>query len=359
MKFIWICLFTLIAFAAKSQKTKSENLILITLDGMRWQEIFGGAQKQIILDHNEVSDSALTCGKFWNDDLVKRRSLLMPFFWTVISTQGQLYGNRNLGSHVNVTNNQWFSYPGYSEILTGIADNERIHSNDKIENPNKNVLEFIGSQPAFIGKVAAYTSWDVFPYIINSKRNGIPVNSGLIEAKGNLTDYEKFLNELMHQVPNPLGETRLDAFTFHYGLEYFKKNRPRVFYFSFDETDDFAHAGKYDLYLESAHEADGFIRELWEYLQSDKMYKDKTTIIVTADHGRGNSDVKAWHNHGPKVEGADQIWLAAMGPDTPAMGEIKDGQLYQNQIAKSMAAILGLRYSNDRPVGDVITSIIK
>ncbi len=256
--------------------------------------------------------------KFWNENPEKRRELLMPFFWSTIKQQGQLYGNRNLGNKINVSNNQWFSYPGYNEILTGSADNERVNTNDKFDNPNKNVLEFINQQKGFEGKVAAFTSWDVFPFIINSKRNGIPVNSGIAEAKGNINANEKLLNELMYEVPNPLGDVRLDGFTFHYAFEYLKKNNPRVFLISFDETDDFAHSGKYDAYLEATHYIDGFINKLWTWLQSTEKYKGKTTLIITTDHGRGNKTDEDWEHHGAKMPECDQIWLAILGPDTPS-----------------------------------------
>ena len=71
----------------------------------------------------------------------------------------------------------------------------------------------------------------------------------------------------MMRIPNPLGDVRLDAFTFYYGLEYMKKNKPRVMYFAFDETDDFAHAGEYAAYLNSAHNTDRLIEELWNFIQ--------------------------------------------------------------------------------------------
>src|SRR5690606_12832092 len=141
--------------------------------------------------------------------------------------------------------------------------------NDKIPNPNKTILEIINEQPHFKGKVAAFGSWDVFPYIINEERSGIPVNAGFETAKGNqLTDKELFLNELQKQVPSPWGSVRLDAFTHHYALEYLKKNHPEVVYISYGETDDFAHDGNYQAYLRSAHTTDAMIKELWEYTQN-------------------------------------------------------------------------------------------
>jgi hypothetical protein len=342
------------------QKLKTENVILITLDGFRWQEVFTGAEKRLVTDKELVGDSGRMVNKFWDNDILKRRALLLPFFWSTILKQGQLYGNRTRGNNVNVTNNQWFSYPGYSEILAGFADNDRIHSNDKIDNPNKTVLEFINQQKGFEGKVAAFTSWDVFPYIINTKRNGIIVNSGIADATGALSEEEKLCNALMHELPNPLGDVRQDGFTFHFALEYLKKNKPRVMYIAFDETDEFAHDGKYGLVLEAAHYEDGFIKTLWDWLQSTEGYKGKTTLIITTDHGRGNQDKKAWRDHGSKIVGADQIWIAILGPDTPVMGEARTpGQLYQNQIASTLAEFLGLQYTNEHAVGKRIDTAIR
>jgi hypothetical protein len=348
-----------LAVAFAQTKNKTENVVLITLDGFRWQELFMGADSAFLKQQQFLKDPILK-EKFWKNDLSERRKTLLPFFWNTVAVKGQLYGNRTLGCNVNNTNQMWFSYPGYNEILTGKADDVRITSNDKNYNPNTNVLEFINSQPGFKGKVAAYTSWDAFPYIINDKRSGVVVSSGLVEAKGDkLNDREKIMNQLMSTLPNPLGDVRLDAFTFYYGLEYMKKNKPKVMYFAFDETDDFAHAGEYGAYLNSAHVTDGFIQELWNYLQSEATYRDKTTLIITCDHGRGNNAID-WKNHGRKINEADQIWFAVMGPDTPVTGEVKGPtQFYQNQIAKTLAAFLGLNYVGEGKTGDVVAAMMK
>jgi Type I phosphodiesterase / nucleotide pyrophosphatase len=354
MKHILILLLFL-STTAFSQKT--ENVILITLDGYRWQELFGGAEQRLI-SKSFVSDSAAVAKKYWLDTPEKRRERLMPFMWSVIGKQGQIYGNRTLGNYVNVTNKQWFSYPGYNEILSGFSDDARINSNDKVQNPNTNVLEFIQKQPRFSGKVAAFSSWDCFPYIINSERSKVPVNAGILKMEANPNEREKWLNEMMYQVPNPLGEVRLDAFTFNYAFEYLKKNKPRVLYIALDETDDFAHGGKYDLYLDAAHYTDAFFRTLWDWCQSDPQYKGKTTIIITTDHGRGSVKAEDWRHHGIEMPNADQIWIAAIGPDTKPVGEAKSaGQLYQNQVAKTVSALLGLDYTNQPAPGGAIPEI--
>ncbi|MBL0739617.1 alkaline phosphatase family protein [Chryseolinea lacunae] len=356
----WIVIFMLTTALCYGQsKPKTENVVLITLDGFRWQEMFGGADSSYMKQQQHLKDDHVK-EKYWKDNAADRRKTLFPFVWNTIGTQGQLYGNRTLGSKVNVTNQMWFSYPGYNEILTGKPDDEHVNSNDKNYNANTTVLEFVNKQSGFKNKVAAFTSWDVFPYIINDKRSGVFVSTGATEIKGDkLNDREKMMNQLITAIPNPLGDVRLDAFTFYYGFEYLKRAKPRVMFFAFDETDDFAHGGEYAAYLNAAHATDRFIGELWAYLQSDDQYKGKTTLIITVDHGRGPT-AQTWKDHGIKVAEADQIWLAVLGPDTPALGEMKgESQLYQSQVARTLAAFLGLDFKNDNEKGKVISSALK
>ena len=81
---------------------------------------------------------------------------------------------------------------------------------------------------------------------------------------------------------------------------------------------------------------DAFISEVWDYAQGHPQYKDKTTMIITTDHGRGTVPKDTWRSHGTKISGADQIWIAVIGPDTPALGIVKDNQqYYQNQVTKN------------------------
>lgn len=129
-------------------------------------------------------------------------------------------------------------------------------------------------------------------------------------------------------------------------------------YFAFDETDDFAHGGEYGAYLNAAHYTDRFISELWNYIQSDPAYKNKTTLVLTCDHGRGDN-AEDWKHHGQKIPVADQIWFAVLGPDTPPVGEMKgESQFYQNQIAKTFAAFLGLNYIGENKIGEVVAPMI-
>lgn len=339
-----------------AQETKTKNVIIITLDGFRWQEVFQGADSAILFN-KEYTKDVHTVELFWNSSSLKRRENLLPFFWNVIGTEGQLYGNRNYNNQVNCANPHWFSYPGYSELLIGFVD-RRIRSNHAIENPNTTILDFVNQQGGFENKVAAFATWEVMSSIAREETSHIPVNAGKDKAEGDISEREKLLNELQSILPNPHG-ARYDAFTFQYAFEYLKRERPRFLFISFDETDEHGHGGRYDAYLKSAHRTDEMIGKLWTWIQTQEDYKDQTTLIITTDHGRGNGAKSSWKSHGRLSFGSSQMWFAIVGPDTPALGEMKTkSQYFQKQIAKTAASLLGFDYTNVEPVGELINSMI-
>jgi arylsulfatase A-like enzyme len=130
-------------------------------------------------------------------------------------------------------------------------------------------------------------------------------------------------------------------------------------YVAFGETDEWAHEGRYDHYLRSARNVDRFVQTLWETAQSLPRYRDKTTFIITTDHGRGTDNV-AWKSHGQAIKGSGSIWLAVIGPDTPALGERANCEpVTQNQVAATVAAFLGEDFKAFEPkAGKVIGEVI-
>ena len=339
---------------------QTENIVLVTIDGLRWQEVFGGIDEVIRTDNNFTKDSLKLQEKYSAQTQEEARAKLMPWLWNTVAKQGQIYGNRWIGNKMDCTNIFRFSYPGYNEILTGSSD-PYVDSNAKLYNKNQTVLEWLHHQPTYFGKIAAFASWDVFPFIINDRRSGIPVSvNGAITNGKPLNEKEKLLNKMISEMPPPFGGIRWDGFTYELAIEYAKKNHPKVLYIAFDETDDNAHASAYDKYLDSAHATDLWLSQLWSYLQSDPFYKDKTSMIITTDHGRGDETKSEWTSHGKTIKGASEIWLAAIGPDIKAKGIIKDKkQRTQSQVASTLAALLGLEYTNSKSeVGEPIDLIV-
>ena len=327
------------------QPGKAQNLFIITTDGFRWQELFTGADSFLIHNENYTPDTGTIKSMYWCGDAAERRKKLMPFFWNVIAGKGQLYGNRNAGSRMNVSNIYSSSYPGYNELLTGTTD-LRIYSNDKKFNPNINLLEYINAQDSFANKVAVFSSWNLFPYILNKQRNNLPINSGYaIIEDSSLSQNELNVNTTT-EIIKENSATRHDRLSFLAAKSYVEKNQPRVLFLSLGETDEFAHSSRYDLYLQQAHEVDAMIAELWHWVQTTPGYKDNTVFIITTDHGRGSRKGN-WNVHGVITKGSSETWMACLGPGVEPMGEMKeDQQIYTRQLPQFMGSLLGLDFSD-------------
>jgi hypothetical protein len=338
----------------------AENIIIITTDGLRWQEVFKGMDSALANNPKfNQDDSLYVYREYWHNDEKERRKKLMPFLWSIIEAKGQIYGNRTLGNKVDNANPYWFSYPGYSEIMTGYADTA-INSNGFPPNPNTTVLEFLHRQPNFKGKVAAFGAWNAFDRILNEQRSGIPVISAFDSVGGKKpTANEKLINAMLKDSYRPwLDGECLDIFTHYAALEWLKVRKPKVLYIAYGETDEWAHSGMYRSYLDAARQVDAWIRELWTYIQTDPQYRNKTSLFITVDHGRGDTKKEEWTSHSNKIEGANEIWFALAGPGVPAGGEIKTKtQLFQKQFAQTIAKWLGFIFKADHPVAEHITSV--
>ena len=366
MKYIFLTAFVIVSACSYSQTAKTENVILVTFDGYRWQEVFGGAQKNILNNKKYAGDVKTMKEKYWDKDPAVRRAKVMPFFWNTIAKQGQIYGNKKLGNNMRLTNGYKFSFPGYNEIFTGWGD-RRVNSNDYGDDPNANIFDFLLTQKGFdANKMVAVATWDAFPKIINTKRNHVPVyvdlkvnSKGGLEAKG--INVPEGVNDKTWEtkIPahNPYG--KMDTLTYHFAKEYMKRNHPRFTFIGFDETDDYAHDGNYSAYLNTASTLDRYMEDLWNFVQSDPQYKDKTTIIITCDHGRGDIPLLEWRHHG-HVYHAENIWMAAIGAGIAPKGEIKEPmKIYQNQIAATIVALFGYTYKTDHFSGPVIEGVLK
>jgi len=346
MKLNW--LFGLLLLLPLSVKAEPK-VVLVSIDGVRWQEVFAGADPQLYQQSRWVKTPELI-----RQFKPAQAESLMPFLHKVVSQQGIMVGDRSQGSAINVSNPYQISYPGYQELLAGFSD-PAIRSNNKIANPNVTVLEWLNQQPQLQHKVAAFGSWELFPYILNTERSGLIVNAGFMPEQGELSEKQMYLNQLQAKTPSPFASVRLDVFTQEFALEHMRLHKPKLLYIALGEADDFAHLGHYDQYLAAIHRSDQFIADLWQELQNDPYYRDQTTLLITTDHGRGVAE--QWRSHGkstalpgykgpvPQIAGSEQIWLAAIGPGIPAAGLIRTaGTWQQGQMAATMAAVLGFDY---------------
>jgi hypothetical protein len=301
----------------------TRNVILVVSDGLRWQEVYAGADSAILFGAPAMlgGNGDAIRKKYWHTTAAERRAALMPFLWGTVVKGGELLGNRALSSDVDVTNPMKFSYPGYNEMLVGVPD-ERIDRNDFGPNPNVTVFEWLNRQPEFRGRVAAFGNWDVFRDIFNVRRSRILIRT--------------------------TGSKPHDALVQKMVLPYLKKETPRALFVGFAETDDFGHEGRYDRFLEAAHAVDAYMAELWGAVQSNPRYRNNTTIIFTADHGRGRGATD-WRHHGNDIPGSGETFMIRIGPEINAGGERANTTHVLGDVATATASALGLRYQARQP----------
>ena len=337
-----------LAFIAASAEPapNGRNIVLVTLDGVRIQELFGGLDA-VIADAPEaesgIYEIEVTRSRYGRSTAKERREALMPFFWKTLVPAGMVVGNPALGSKVTVRNDQWFSYPGYSEILTGEPQPE-IKSNDFVRYPHETVLDYVhGKLKLKPTDVAQIGCWDGFKYAA-SQKDGTFFMSGaydLVPAELSTPEMD-LLGGLRRQVMEMWEEGSNDVLTFRIAQAYLKKHRPRVLWIGLGQSDDWSHARRYDRLLDYLHLADSLLAELWQTLQSLDGYRDNTTLIVTTDHGRGRTP-SDWAEHEFGIQGSQDIWIAIVGPDTPAIGEARNfPDVTQSDIAATMLQYLGL-----------------
>ena len=322
------------------------RVVLVTLDGLDWTEVFRGADPERAADAGFVAAKAAIHAAFVAPS--DRARALMPFLTGVVARQGVLMGDRDHGSCAAVANDKWFSYPGYNEILTGKPD-PAIKSNDHGANRNVTILEWLNRRPAFKGRVQAVASWSVFRDILNAPSSGVPVNAGWEDAPARGAT-QAVLARVQAGAPRLWPTVRLDTFTHAYAMEALARDKPKVLYVAYGETDDFAHDGRYDQTLMAANRTDRFLAELWKTLQSNPEYAGRTTMIITTDHGRGNGGREAWKHHGkPLSKGSDAIWIGVMGPDVVKPQVASTICASQSQIAATALQALGLDWRAFNP----------
>lgn len=339
-------------FGAEANTRATENLIIVSVDGLRVQEMFGGIDPLMLTDteRSGIEDLDALKEAYWRETPGERRMALFPFFWGELINEGVILGNPEKNSHVKLGNPHMFSYPGYAEMLTGEYQ-EAIVSNDPVQNPVPTVLDFLREGMGLDSRrVAAFCSWSVFNAICTRRDGSFYVNAGYEAVpRGMAVDGMEPLNRLQFQMATPWDSVRFDAVTGGLALEYLRVYRPRVLYVALGETDDWGHERRYDRVINAARYFDDFLRELWAEINAIPQYRGKTSLLMATDHGRGVT-LDDWTDHSDAAPGSEDVWFAAIGPDTPNGGELSDTPEYRlGGLAATALELMGFDYKTYNP----------
>jgi hypothetical protein len=309
---------------ARAQAARTRNLVLITVDGVRWQEIFGGA-------------GALPCGAV--EELLPNLHALGELGVTI--------GDR--GAPVVSSGPKFVSLPGYREIMTGRASAACL-DNDCGPLTDTTLLDELPPDD-----VAVIASWERVARAAARDLGRITVSAGRHGRWGRLQAFSQLLDEGAHSPARPgYADYRPDRHTMALAREYLRKRRPRFLWVALGDTDEYAHRGDYRGYLDALRSADRFVGEIWQLLGTMGAYGAETTILVTADHGRAADFVA----HGEAPESA-RVWLLAGGGAVEPRGAIAaESTVHLRDIAPSARALLDLPADPSEDAGVPIAALL-
>ena len=326
-------------------------VVLMTLDGARHEEIFGGLDLDILkstLKKDQRAEDTATYKRYWAATPDERRRKLMPFFWRLVTEEGSIAGNPALRGDARLTNRASSRTPAMPKFSSAgrstRPSRERSDPQSGGDDPQglRRALRLSRKQ------VATFASWDVFNAIAEHTEGATVINAGdeLLDIPGTVT---ALTNRLQREAGSPWDHTRLDAFTVNQAMAYLAHARPRVLYLALDETDDWAHDGRYDRLLDAYARSDRLLERLWTWLQAQPDYRGRTHLLITTDHGRGH-DADGWRHHGEKYPDAERVWMAFVSPKMAQRGEWRgEPAVKTNQIAATLASWVGVDWNADHP----------
>ena len=265
--------------ATSTVDSKNPNVILLMLDGVRWQEVFRTDKTGLIFKH------------LFQDYL----------------SEGRIFGNVDKDQAMTVSNSALLSLPAYQSIMSG--ETQPCSGNgcgrigaETFQERAVTELKLDRTQ------VATIASWDKIPNAVEHVEGATFVNAAYDKLSDGTADAEfDAINEAQVKDPAPWDGARFDRYTWAHSMHFLKKHHPRFMFISFDDSDEWGHKNEWENYLSSLRQYDDWIHELIQTLKGMGEYGAHTTLIITTDHGRGDDSM--WGQHGWPWPESKYIWL--------------------------------------------------
>lgn len=250
---------------ASESTYKSEYVYIVIIDGPRFSETFGDSTyKYIPKMGNELLPQGVLLYNFRNNGKTLTNS------GHAAITCGVYQNLSNAGKEL----------PHYPSIFQYYLKTKNVDKSDAYIVTSKGKLQILGN-------TSNKTWWNTYMPATYCGPNGNGAEYG-----GDQGTYDKVYSLLTSERP------------------------PHLMLVNFLAVDTYGHSNQWDMYLKSLQTCDDYVSQIWNVIQSSPKLKDKTTLIVTNDHGRhldGHKD--GFVNHGDGCEGCRHIMLLGLGPD--------------------------------------------
>lgn len=293
----------------------SENVFLVTIDGIRDQEAFEYGFEPGETEHP-----------------------YLPFIWNELKPQGTAFMEMY---NVFCT----FTSPGHATILTGAWQMFPNHASQgewfQTRAWSPTIFEYARKQ---LGLSQSET------WCVVGKKNCLESDWSIHPAYG-----EDYGANLLHE---PSGQITLDtdSLTVDGLMGVLDADQPSMVFVNLQGTDALGHYGDYDLYLEAIQLADRAVERIWSRIQNDPHYSSNTTLIVTTDHGRHDDSHGGFSSHGGICHGCQHIMCLIVGPDTPSGVEVTR-RTFQIDIAPTIGELIGfdVPYADGQVLDEAVT----
>ena len=329
---------------------RSESaVVLVVLDGVRWQEVFGGADRAVARQHGV------------NPGTWPNARALMPNLQRMIEVEGMALGAPGHGPEITTGGTQRISLPSYREIFTGRSD--PLCQSNECAQPLGRTVAYDVYDVGGPGDVAVIASWsniaraasaDSSRFVLTTGRKVVglgdvlrsdPVTASLLDAGSRASAF-----------PGE-GEYRPDSITERIALRYLATARPRFLFVGLGDCDEYGHRNDYRGYLTALHGADAFLGELEVTLEAMGARGRHTTVLVTADHGRARD----FRDHGVGHPESGRVWLVAGGADVRGRGLVAASRRHTlSDIAPTVRALLGIASAEGgEPIAEIVNPVAR
>jgi len=324
----------------------TRQVIIVAIDGVRWQEVFLGSDPALIEDQSVPNA------------LLMSPEQLLPNLYTRVAPRGVALGAPGYGPAMVASGPHFVSLPGFMELLVGApvpwcTDNEC----EAIRTPT--LVDDFRARISAREDVGVIASWDRIERAVAKDLSGVTLSTG--RQRGATREWlrdDPIASELLDlgaaAPPFPGGgDYRPDAFTTRLALRYLIARQPKFLFVALGDTDEWAHADDYQSYLQALRFADAFVGDLLRTLDTMGEYGATTSVVVTTDHGR-EADFRG---HGRNFPESARVWMMAVGGAIPARGFVTSHRQHRlADIAVTLRVLLG--YTDPSPTDSVIAGML-
>ncbi len=275
---------------SKRTERQSDRVVILTIDGPRFSETWGDSMSRLI-PHlaNDMAPMGAFAANFHNDGVTETTA-------------------------------------GHTALVTGVYQNIDNSGMELPQNPS--VFQ--------LWRAAAGTD---------------STSAWIVTSKDKLEVLSNCLDSLWHDQYRPMRDCGLaglgsglrdDSLTLLQAEDIMITYQPSLMLVHFKEPDVTAHSGDWNGYLAQIRRTDRLAYSLWNFIESNVYYANRTTLFVTHDHGRHLDSVSTgFSSHGDDCAGCRKIACLVLGPDIK-QGTIVPTAYNQTDLAVTVAEMMGI-----------------